>query len=101
MVASFTSADSNYCGVKGPPVMFTVSPATPSVTVSDPSGAYTGHPFWATGVDSPRKGIGGGAISGGFAYSYYVGSRASGKSSSTAPTAAGTYTVVAAFTSEP
>ena len=39
------------------------------------------------------------SVSGSFIYTYYVGSSASGPSSSTPPTSASTYTVVAAFTS--
>ena len=38
-------------------------------------------------------------VSGSFSYAYYVGNSASGTPSATAPTKAGTYTVVATFTS--
>ena len=96
VVAAFTSTNSNYCNAKSAPLTFTISPATPTVASSDPSGPYTGHPFWATAT---ANGIGGVTVSGNFVFTYYVGSSVSGTGSSTAPSAAGTYTVVAAFTS--
>jgi hypothetical protein len=75
----------------------TISAATPTVSVSDPGGTYNGSPFPATGsavgVDGVTK------VAGGFSFAYYPGSSASGTPSAAAPTSAGTYTVVATFTS--
>jgi large repetitive protein len=75
---------------------FTINKATPKVTASDGDGTYNGNPFPATAT---ATGVGGASVSGNFAFTYYVGGSASGTGSSTAPTNAGTYTVVAAFTS--
>jgi hypothetical protein len=98
VVAAFTSSNSNY--VTGPtdsaPVTFTIGPATPTVVVTDPGGTYNGNSFAASGT---ATGVGGATVSGSFGFSYYVGSTATGTATTTAPTSAGTYTVVAAFTS--
>jgi RHS repeat-associated protein len=98
VVAVFSSSDPDY--VAGPtdsaPLTFTISPATPTITVSDAGGTYDGNPFAASGT---ATGVGGATVSGSFGFSYYVGSTATGTASTTAPTNAGTYTVVAAFTS--
>jgi hypothetical protein len=96
VVAAFTSSDSNYTNAQSAPVTFTVGQATPTVVASDAGGTYNGNPFPATAT---ATGVGGAAVSGTFAFTYYVGSSVSGNGSSTAPTNAGTYTVVAAFTS--
>ena len=96
VVASFTSTNSNYGNAQSAPVTFTVSAATPTVVASDAGGTYNGNPFAATAT---VKGIGGATVNGSFAFRYYVGTSVSGSGSSTAPTNAGTYTVVAAFTS--
>ena len=98
VVAAFTSTDSNYAA--GPtdsaPVTFAISPATPEVTATDAGGTYNGNSFAASGT---ATGVGGATVSGSFGFSYYVGSTATGTATTTAPTSAGTYTVVAAFTS--
>jgi hypothetical protein len=98
VVAAFTSTDPNYA--VGPtqtvPVTFTIAQATPGVVGSDVGGTYNGDPFPATAT---ATGIGGAAVSGSFAFIYYVGDGVSGSSSAAPPTSAGTYTVVAAFSS--
>jgi PKD domain/MBG domain len=98
VVAAFTSTNSNYA--TGPtdsaPVTFAISPAVPTVTATDVGGTYNGSSFPASGT---ATGVGGAMVSGSFAFSYYVGSTATGTPTSTAPSNAGTYTVVAAFTS--
>ncbi len=75
----------------------TVNPATPSLTATDPSGTYNGHPFaakaTAVGVDGQTP------VSGHFTFAYYAGTSASGTPLSDVPVNAGTYTVVATFTS--
>jgi Putative Ig domain/PKD domain len=98
VVAAFTSSNSNY--VNGPtvsaPVTFTIGQATPTVVATDAGGTYNGNLFAASGT---ATGVGGGTVNGSFVYSYYVGSTATGTATATPPTSAGTYTVVAAFTS--
>ncbi len=96
VVAEFTSTDSNYVSTDSAPVTFAISPATPTVVASDPGGTYNASPFAAS---ASATGLSDVAVSGGFAFTYYVGGSASGQGSSTAPTNAGTYTVVADFTS--
>ncbi|HEX4141974.1 MAG TPA: MBG domain-containing protein [Pirellulales bacterium] len=96
VVAAFTSADPNYNGAASTPLTFIIAAATPTVTASDPGGTYSGDPFSATAT---ATGIGGGAVSGSFTLTYYVGSSVGTGGSSTPPTSAGTYTVVATFTS--
>jgi hypothetical protein len=98
VVATFTSSDSNYSSGGTAQTTFTVNLATPTVTVSDAGGAYNGNPFpanaTAVGTDGTTP------VSGSLSYTYYVGSGSSGTSlGSTAPNNAGTYTVVAAFSS--
>ena len=96
VVASFTSTNSNYGNASSLPVTFTIGMATPTVVATDAGGPYTGNPYPASAT---ATGIGGAAVSGGFVYTYYVGSSVNGPGSTTPPTAANTYTVVAAFTS--
>jgi autotransporter-associated beta strand protein len=79
-----------------------VAPATPTVSVSDASGVYSGQPFPAAaavaGVVSSVDSTPAAALEGvSPALTYYPGSSASGDGSSAAPVAAGTYTVVASF----
>src|SRR5579884_1121992 len=97
VVATFSSNDPNYASGGTAQTTFTIKPATPTLSVSDAGGTYNGHAFPATakavGVDGKTP------VSGSFSYAYYVGSSASGAALKTAPRNAGTYTVVAAFTS--
>ncbi|HEY7328508.1 MAG TPA: PxKF domain-containing protein, partial [Gemmataceae bacterium] len=74
-----------------------IAPVTPTVTVSDAGGTYNGNPFPATGKAVGVDGTT--AVSGSFTYAYYAGTSTTGTSSATAPTDAGTYTVVATFSS--
>ncbi|HZU34994.1 MAG TPA: hypothetical protein VFA18_03755, partial [Gemmataceae bacterium] len=75
----------------------TITPATPTVTVSDPSGTFNGQPFAATaaavGIDGKTP------VSGSFSFAYYAGTSATGTPLNAVPVNAGTYTVVATFTS--
>jgi hypothetical protein len=68
-----------------------------TVSVTDASGSYNGRPFPASakavGTDGKTP------VKGTFSFSYYLGNPVSGNASATAPTSAGTYTVVAHFTS--
>ncbi len=101
VVASFPGS-ADYAAATSAPVTFTITRATPTVTPSDAGGAYDGSPFAATalvrgvvaGVDTtPRASLEGVAPT----LTYYVGVGANGAGSTTPPTAAGTYTVVASF----
>jgi hypothetical protein len=94
VVAAFAGS-TNYSG-NSAQTTFTIGQATPKVVATDAGGTFTGNPFPATAT---ATGVGGAAVSGTFAYTNYVGSTVSGTGSSMAPSAAGTYTVVAAFTS--
>jgi hypothetical protein len=97
VVATFTSSDPNYASSGTAKTTFTIKPASPMVSVTDAGGTYNGHAFPATakalGLDGKT------AVNGSFSYAYYVGSSVSGAALTTAPTNAGTYTVVATFTS--
>jgi PKD repeat protein len=98
VVAAFTSSNASY--VTGPtdssPVTFTIGLATPTVTATDAGGPANGSSYPASAT---ATGAGGATVGGSFTFTYYVGSSVSGSGSSTAPTNAGTYTAVAAFTS--
>jgi PhoPQ-activated pathogenicity-related protein len=80
----------------GQSVTFQIGQATPAVAASDAGGNFTGNPFPATAT---ATGVGGATVNGTFAFTYYVGNTVNGNGSATAPSAPGTYTVVAAFTS--
>jgi hypothetical protein len=79
-----------------------ITQATPHVTVSDPGGIYTGAPFPASatvaGVVEGLDDIPGPALEGvGLTLTYYTGTSADGTPLVGAPSAPGTYTVVAWF----
>ncbi len=80
----------------GESLPFQIGQATPTVVASDPSGNFSGNPFAATAT---ATGVGGATVSGNFSFTYYVGSMVSGNGSTTAPSAPGTYAVVASFVS--
>ncbi len=95
VVAVFTSTDPDYTGGQSQPVPFTISSIAPTVTATD-GGTFNGNPWDAVGT---ATGLNGATVSGSFSFTYYVGSGTGGPSSTTAPTTAGPYTVVANFTS--
>jgi PhoPQ-activated pathogenicity-related protein len=97
VVALFTPTDPMYAHGQSAPMTFTISPLAPVVTATDIGGLYDGDPFAASAT---ATGLNNASVSGGFTYTYYTGSTVSGNGSSTAPTNAGTYTVVASFTSD-
>ena len=71
---------------------------TPTVTVSDAGGTYNGSAFSATTTVTGVSGSAGSTLEGvAPTLLYYTGSSATGTGSATAPTTAGTYTVVASF----
>jgi PhoPQ-activated pathogenicity-related protein len=96
VVASFTSDDPDYTNAASAPLTFTIGAATPTVVAVDNGGTYSGNPFAAAAT---ATGVGGATVSGNSTFTYYLGSAVSGTGSSTAPINAGTYTVVASFTS--
>jgi hypothetical protein len=98
VVASFASSDPNFHNASGGlQSTFVISPALPAITITAPGGTFTGSPFVAQGL---VVGVGGAAPpTGSLAYTYYSGSGATGTPLASAPTAPGTYTVVASFTS--
>ncbi len=71
----------------------------PTVKVSDAGGIYNGSAFAASATITPNDGPPGDTLEGvGITFTYYVGTGASGTNlGSTAPSNAGTYTVVADF----
>ncbi len=97
VVATFISSEPNYASGGTAQTTFTIKPATPTLSVADAGGTYNGSTFPATGTALGLDGKT--AVNGSFSYAYYVGSSASGTPSATAPSTAGTYTVVATFTS--
>ena len=92
VVANFAGSTS-YVAASSAPLTFIVAQATPTVTVSDAGGAFTGNPFPATALVNGAASLEGVTPT----FAYYVGTTAMGTSTSTAPSAAGTYTVVANF----
>jgi PhoPQ-activated pathogenicity-related protein len=74
----------------------TVPLFTPTVAASDVGGLYNGNPYTATASATGRAGF---QVSGNFVFTYYPGDMVSGSGTTTPPTNAGTYTVVASFTS--
>ncbi len=81
-----------------------VNQATPTVTVSDQSGPYTGSPFTATATVAGIDGVAGTSLEGvGLTLTYYTGTYTSVSQlagvtgSSTAPSTPGSYTVLAYF----
>ena len=77
---------------------FTITQATPTVGVIDAGGVYTGSTYPATATVTGANGTAAASLEGiSPTLLYYLGSTPSGNGSSTAPSAVGTYTVVAAF----
>jgi hypothetical protein len=101
VVATFTSSDPSYTNGTAQ-TTFTITPttsnpATPTLSVSAAGGTYNGAPFPASGTAVGVDGTT--VVAGSFSFAYYPGSSATGTPLATAPTNAGTYTVVASFTS--
>ena len=92
VVANFAGS-TDYAPNSSSPVTFNITQATPSVTVIDLGGTYTGNPYPATAMVNGLASLEGITPT----LAYYVGSTATGTPSATAPSAAGTYTVVANF----
>ncbi len=92
---AYSDATGVYGSVSDTSKTLTITRATPSVTVVDGGGQYSTNAFAAT--DATVTGVGGGTIAGfgdpSLSYTYYQG----GSGSSAAPTAVGTYSVVAHY----
>ncbi|HET7433686.1 MAG TPA: MBG domain-containing protein [Thermoanaerobaculia bacterium] len=87
VVANFTSSDPNFTNATGNGSL-TINPATPTVTVTGGPFTYDGTPHAATAV---ARDASNNVVAGSFTFTYDGGA--------TAPTNAGTYAVVAKFTS--
>ena len=92
------AANSNYT-INFTGSSLSITAATPMLTVSDPGGTYTGTPIAATATVTGAGGTAAASLEGVTpTLTYYAGSGTSGTNlGSTAPSAAGTYTVVASF----
>ncbi len=97
-VTAAFAGNSNYAPVTTTTTLV-ITPATPTVTVTDGGGTYTGNAFAAsatvTGVES--DGTLATSPNAAITFVYYSGSSASGQGTSVAPVSAGTYTVVANY----
>jgi hypothetical protein len=80
----------DYASALSVPLAFVINPATPKVTVSAPNATYTAAPY--TGYSATVTGVGGAPLTGA-TFTFYSGSTAL----SSAPTNAGTYSVVATY----
>ena len=92
-VAANFAGSTDYAPASGQST-FTIATATPIVSVTDAGGTYTGNPYPATAT------VNGGASLEGVSptLTYYVGNGTGGTNlGGTAPSTAGTYTVVASF----
>jgi hypothetical protein len=93
VVANFAGS-TDYSAASSTPVTFNISQATPSVTVTDAGGTYTGNPFPATPLVNGTSSLEGVAPT----LTYFMGTGTGGTNlGATAPSAVGTYTVVASF----
>ncbi len=96
--ASFTPADSTDYAPASTSTTIQVEPATPTLSVTDAGGTYNGSPYAATATLLGVDGASGPALEGVAAtFIYYAGSSTGGAPLPGAPSAAGTYTVVADF----
>ena len=92
VVASFADS-TDYGSATSTPVTFTIAQATPTVTVTDAGGTYTGSAFPATAKVNGQNSLEGVSPT----FTYYAGTDTTGSPLSGAPITAGTYTVVASF----
>jgi hypothetical protein len=95
-VASFAGSP-DYTAAKAL-VTFAITPDAPTVAVDDCGGTFDGQSFAATATVAGVSGNAGASLEGVTpTLTYYAGTSTSGTALSGAPSAAGTYTVVAAF----
>ncbi len=96
VVATFPGS-ANYSASSGNST-FTIGKATPQVNVVSAGGTFNGLPVPATATVAGVKSGSGATLEGvGLTFSYFTGSAATGAPLPSAPTNAGTYTVVATF----
>ena len=97
-VVATIPGSADYTAVQSGPVTFTINKATPTLTLSDAGGTFNGLAFVGTSLVSGINAVAASMLEGvSPSFTYYAGSSASGTGSTTAPTSAGTYTVVASF----
>jgi sugar lactone lactonase YvrE len=97
VVASFAGS-ADYAAAQSAPLAFTISKATPMVSVADAGGTYNRLARSATAKLTGVNGVAAATLEGvGLTLTYYVGTQATGPGSAAAPSAAGTYTVTASF----
>jgi hypothetical protein len=100
--ASWNQATESSTGPAAPAgvTLVPLGPVTPTVAIADNGGVYNGAAF---GVTAATVRVGSTTLAtlgvSSLTFNYYVGSSASGTGSATAPTDAGTYTVVAHYSS--
>ncbi len=94
-VAALFAGSQDYTA-NGQETGFVISQATPTVVASDAGGNFDGNPFPATATVT---GVGGVTVEGNFSFVYFPGNTTTGTPSAAAPSAPGTYTVVASFLS--
>ncbi|HZL37389.1 MAG TPA: Calx-beta domain-containing protein, partial [Tepidisphaeraceae bacterium] len=92
VIANFVGS-TDYVSATSSPVSFSITPATPTATVSDAGGTHTGSTFPATAKVNGATSLEGISPT----LTYYSGSAATGTPLGGAPSVAGTYTVVANF----
>ena len=93
VVASFAGS-TDFASASSTPLTFSITKATPTVAVSDAGGTFNGNPFPATALVNGAASLESVTPT----LTYFVGAGTSGTNlGSTAPSAAGTYTVVANF----
>ncbi len=96
VVAAFAGS-ADYTSVTSQ-ITFSITPATPTVTISDSGGAYNGKTFPATALVAGVDGWGWTVLEGvSLAVTYYTGTTGSGTPLSGPPVIPGTYTAVASF----
>jgi hypothetical protein len=96
VLASY-AGDANYQSASAQ-TTFTIAKAVPTLALTEAGGVYTGAAFTASATVAGVNGIAGSTLEGvGLTFTYYAGSSATGTPLSGAPTAVGTYTVVASF----
>jgi hypothetical protein len=97
-VVAFFAGSDDYTAAQSDPVTFRIGATQPTVDVSVADGTYSGLPLAATATVTGIDGIPSSSLEGvSPTLLYYVGSSVSDSGSSVAPTAVGTYTVVASF----
>ena len=97
VVATFPGS-ADYTAAQSSPLTFIINQAMPTLTLSDAGGTFNGLAFAGTSLVSGTNAVAASMLEGvSPSFIYYEGSSASGTGSTTAPTSAGTYTVVATF----